>query len=393
MALKVLNSDHPTKEKPSREEVPAREGTANLMDDVFEQMEEDGHEQVIFFRHRGSGLKSIIAIHDTTMGPALGGCRMVPYATTGEALRDVLRLSRGMTYKCGLSDVDFGGGKAVIIGDPLTDKSPELFRAFGRFIGGLNGRFYTGTDMGTMPEDFVHAARESRCFVGLPVTHGGSGDTSIPTAYGVIQGFRATAQHLWGTTDLSGLTFAIQGVGKVGARLVAQLVEEGARLIIADVNTDRVRELKEEYGDSVETADVKTVHRYPCDIFAPCAIGGVINDATIDELTCSAVVGSANNQLARERHGDALHERGILYAPDYLVNAGGLIQVADELNGYHKDRVMEKTRAIYEMLLKIYQLSREEDLPVCRAADRLVLERLRQVADLKRILLGFKPHR
>ncbi|MFC4076273.1 Leu/Phe/Val dehydrogenase [Salinithrix halophila] len=387
--MKVINNQQSCTD--TEEAVHLRESVqGSTMEDVFRLMEEAGHEQVIFCRHEGSGLKSIIALHDTTMGPALGGCRMAPYRTTDEALKDVLRLSRGMTYKCGLADVDFGGGKAVIIGHPEEDKSPEMFRAFGRFVGGLNGRFFTGTDMGTMPEDFVHAARESESFVGLPVSHGGSGDTAIPTAYGVMQGFRATARHLWNSTDLGGRTVAIQGAGKVGARLVAQLVEEGARVIVADVHMDRIRSLVEKYPGSVEAADVETIHRKPCDIFSPCAIGGVVNNRTLDELACQAIVGSANNQLAEDAHGDRLHERGILYAPDYLVNAGGLIQVADELSGYHHERVMEKTRSIFDMLLKIYQLSREEDLPTCRAADQLVLERLRQVSDLKRILLGFE---
>ncbi|MDR6226038.1 Leu/Phe/Val dehydrogenase [Desmospora profundinema] len=383
--MKVLKNGD---QLPIQETIRERARSVPLMEDVFALMERDGHEQVIFCRHKGSGLKGIIAIHDTTMGPALGGCRMVPYESTDAALKDVLRLSKGMTYKCGLADVDFGGGKAVLIGDPQKDKSPEMFRALGRFVGGLNGRFFTGTDMGTDPEDFVHAARESQSFVGLPVSHGGSGDTAIPTAYGVMQGYRATAEHLWGDSNLEGRTIAIQGVGKVGSRLVTQLLEEGAQVWIADTQEHRLEDWKRRFPD-VGVAAVDEIHRQPCDIFSPCAIGGVINDRTIDELRCQAVVGSANNQLGRADHGDDLHQRGILYAPDYLVNAGGLIQVADELHGYHHDRVMEKTRGIYEMLLKIYQLSRQEDLPTCRAADRLVLERLHQVGDLKRILLGF----
>jgi glutamate dehydrogenase/leucine dehydrogenase len=356
---------------------------------IFELMDQFGHEQVIFCRHPQSGLKAIIAIHNTTMGPALGGCRMAPYATTDEALEDVLRLSRGMTYKCGVVDVDFGGGKAVIIGDPSRDKTPELFRAFGRFVGGLNGRFFTGTDMGTDPEDFVHAARESDSFVGLPKSYGGSGDTSIPTAFGVLQGMRATAEYLWGSPSLQGRVVAVQGAGKVGARLVQLLVEEGARVIVADLDESRVQSLCDQYPDQVESGDIHTIHQTTCDIFSPCAKGGVINDRTLAELRCQAIVGSANNQLAEDRHGDALHRMGILYAPDYLVNAGGLIQVADELKGYNEERVMAKTRSIYQMLLQIYQLSREEDIPTYRAADRLVVKRLEQVADLRRILLGF----
>jgi len=359
----------------------------SMMRDVFEMMEQYGHEQVVFCRHPRTGLKAVIAIHNTTMGPALGGCRMIPYESTDEALEDVLRLSKGMTYKCGLADVDFGGGKMVIIGDPEQDKSPEMFRAVGRFVEGLGGRFYTGTDMGTTPEDFVYAARESQAFVGLPKTHGGSGDTSIPTALGVLQGIRATAQFLWETDSLTGRTIAIQGVGKVGSRLLELLLEEGASVIIADINEKRCLELKERYGDRVEVQSVAEIHRADCDIFSPCARGGVINDETIDELRCEAIVGSANNQLTDDFHGDMLHQKGILYAPDYLVNAGGLIQVADELEGFSEERVLAKTKAIYDMLLKIYERSRRENIPTCRAADRLVLERLEQVADLRRILL------
>lgn len=361
----------------------------STMRDIFELMDKFGHEQVIFCRHPQSGLKAIIAIHNTTMGPALGGCRMAPYATTDEALEDALRLSRGMTYKCGVADVDFGGGKAVIIGDPNRDKTPEMFRAFGRFVGGLNGRFFTGTDMGTDPEDFVHAARESDSFVGLPKSYGGSGDTSIPTALGVLQGMRATAEHLWGSPSLQGRVVAVQGAGKVGTRLVQLLVEEDARVIVADIDESRVKALCDRYPSQVERGDIHTIHQTACDIFSPCAKGGVINDRTLAELRCQAIVGSANNQLAEDRHGDALHQMGILYAPDYLVNAGGLIQVADELKGYNEERVKAKTRSIYQMLKKIYQFSREEDIPTYRAADRLVVKRLEQVADLRRILLGF----
>ncbi len=386
MAMKVFESNLQTQAKEHTDRSEERDQPIG-MKDVFAMMEEGNHEQVIFCRHPGSGLKAIIAIHDTTMGPALGGCRMIPYPSTEEALKDALRLSRGMTYKCGLADVDYGGGKAVVIGDPNQDKSPELFRALGRFVGGLNGRFFTGTDMGTSPEDFVHAARESKSFAGLPESHGGSGDTSIPTAYGVMQGFRATARHLWGKESLKGKTVALQGVGKVGARVVEHLLEEGAQCVIADVSSERTDRIQARHPE-VEVMPVGEIHRADCDIFAPCAIGGVIRDDTLEELRCSAVVGSANNQLEADRHGDRLHEKGILYAPDYLVNAGGLIQVADELEGYSYERVMEKTRGIYDMLLRIYELSRKEDLPTCRAADRLVLERLQQATDLKRIFLG-----
>ncbi len=355
---------------------------------IFEQMAKYGHEQVNFFQHRDTKLKAIVAIHNTTMGPALGGCRMRPYETEEEALFDVLRLSRGMTYKCGVADVDNGGGKSVLIGDPNTDKSVEMFRVFGRFVQGMGGRFYTGTDMGTTPQDFVHSQRESNCFVGLPLEYGGSGNTAIPTALGVYQGIRATAKVLWGHEDLTGKRFAVQGVGKVGALLIEHLVQAGAQVYITDIyqpfidavvtNTPAVNLLGVVAPDEIYGLDV--------DMFVPCALGAIVNDDTIPQLKCKAIVGSANNQLLdMDRHGKMLHEKGILYAPDYLVNAGGLIQVADELKGYVPERVLAKTNSIYEMLLQVYKLSSEQDIPTWLAADRLVEERIERVADLKSV--------
>jgi len=355
---------------------------------IFEQMAKYGHEQVHFFQHRNTKLKAIVAIHDTTMGPALGGCRMRPYESEEEALFDVLRLSRGMTYKCGVADVDNGGGKSVLIGDPNTDKSVEMFRVFGRFVQGLGGRFYTGTDMGTTPQDFVNSQRESNCFVGLPLEYGGSGNTAIPTALGVYQGIRATANVLWGHEDLTGKRFAVQGVGKVGALLIEHLVQAGAQVYITDIyqpfidavvsSTPAVNMLGVVAPDEIYGLDV--------DMFVPCALGAIVNDDTIPKFKCKAIVGSANNQLLdMDRHGKMLHERGILYAPDYLVNAGGLIQVADELKGYVPERVLAKTNSIYEMLLQVYKLSSEQNIPTWLAADRLVEERIARVADLKSV--------
>ncbi|TCP56046.1 leucine dehydrogenase/phenylalanine dehydrogenase [Tumebacillus sp. BK434] len=355
---------------------------------IFEEMAKYGHEQVHFLQHRGTGLKGIVAIHDTTLGPALGGCRMRPYETEEEALFDVLRLSRGMTYKCGVVDVDNGGGKAVLIGDPNQDKSPELFRVFGRYVQGLGGRFYTGTDMGTTPQDFVHAKRESSCFVGLPVEYGGSGNTAVPTALGVFEAIKATAMWLWGSTELTGRRFAVQGVGKVGALVVQHLVEAGGAVYVTDVSQPNL--------DAVVTATPgeqllgvvgpEEIYGLDVDVFVPCALGAILNDETIYELRCAAVVGSANNQLLdMEKHGAMLAERGILYAPDYLANAGGLIQVADELQGYVPERVLAKTKAIYDMLLQVYAFSAEREIPTWLAADRLVEQRIEQVKDLKAV--------
>lgn len=357
-----------------------------MMKDIFEQMDLYGHEQIIFCRHPGSGLKAIIALHNTTMGPALGGCRMIPYVSTDEALEDVLKLSKGMTYKCGLADVDFGGGKMVIIGDE-SQKTPELFRAVGRFVQRLGKRFFTGTDMGTSPEDFIYASKESKAIVGLPLSYGGSGDTSILTALGIMHGMRATAFHLWGTQSLEGRTIAIQGVGKVGLRLLELLIEEGARCIISDLHHQRLSELDRHFLGKVELCDLDLIYGVECDLFSPCARGGVVNDQTLNQFQCAAIVGAANNQLAEDRHGDLLHEKGILYAPDYVVNGGGLIQVADEIEGYCEERALAKTSAIYDILLQIFGRSKKENIPTCRAADRIVLERLEKVVDVRRIFL------
>jgi phenylalanine dehydrogenase len=352
---------------------------------IFDEMAKHGHEQVIFFQHKRTELKGIIAIHDTTAGPALGGCRMRPYEDEQEMLFDVLRLSRGMTYKCAIADVDNGGGKCVIWGDPATAKTPEMFRALGRFVNGLGGRFYTGTDVGTYPQDFVHAKRETPFIVGVPEEYGGSGDSSIPTALGVMQAVRATAKAVWGSETLAGKTFAIQGLGKVGGKVAQSLADEGAHLVVTDVvqaNIDRLMDLVPE-AIVVSADDIFGVE---CDMFIPCALGAIINDTTIPRLRCQAIVGSANNQLLdEEKHGQMLKELGILYAPDYLANAGGLIQVADELLGPNHDRVLAKTMSIYEILLRVYAFAKKHDLPTSIAANRFVEHRLETVADLKTI--------
>ncbi|PWK05409.1 Leu/Phe/Val dehydrogenase [Tumebacillus permanentifrigoris] len=355
---------------------------------IFDEMAKYGHEQLHFFQHRGTKLKAIVAIHNTVMGPALGGCRMRPYETEEDALFDVLRLSRGMTYKCGVADVDNGGGKSVLIGDPNADKTPEMFRAFGRYVEGLGGRFYTGTDMGTTPQDFVHSQRESTRFVGLPLEYGGSGNTAIPTALGVFQGIRATARELWGHEDLAGKTFAIQGVGKVGALVVEHLVHAGARVYITDVYQPFLDTLVDTTPKANMLGVVAPTEIYGLDVdmFIPCALGAILNDETIPQLMCKAIVGSANNQLLdMEKHGAQLHDLGILYAPDYLVNAGGLIQVADEMKGYVPERVLAKTNSIYQMLLQIYKLSKEQNIPTWLAADRLVEARIETIKDFKSV--------
>ncbi|MGN7400652.1 Leu/Phe/Val dehydrogenase [Cytobacillus praedii] len=338
-----------------------------------------GHEQVVFCNDESTGLKAIIAIHSTRLGPALGGCRMLPYASEEEALEDVLRLSKGMTYKCAAADVDFGGGKAVIIGDPRKDKTPELFRAFGQFVESLNGRFYTGTDMGTSPEDFVHALRETNCIVGVDEVYGGSGDSSIPTAQGVIYGLQATNRALTGSDDLAGKSYSIQGLGKVGLKVAERLIEEGADLYVTDINQqaiDRLLTKAKTIGAGVKVVNKEEIYQANADIFIPCAMGGIINSETIEQLRVKAVVGSANNQLLEVNHGQSLKEKGILYAPDYIVNAGGLIQVADELYTPNKERVLQKTKAIYNSLLNIYEDAESKGLTTIEAANQFCENRI-----------------
>src|SRR6188474_3540593 len=300
--------------------------------DVFELGSE--HEQVVFCNDRATGLRAIIAIHSTALGPALGGTRFFPYASTGDALADVLDLSRGMSYKAALAGLDLGGGKAVIIGDPAHVRAgggaEALFRAYGRFVQSLGGRYYTACDVGTFSPDMDDIARECDYVTGRTVAHGGAGDSSVLTAYGVFQGMRAAAQFTWGSPSLEGRTVGVAGVGKVGHHLVAHLLEDGASVVVTDVNAaalDRVRE--EQPAVRVVTSAAELVAS-PLDVYAPCAMGGALTDEVVEVLSAKLVCGAANNQLAHPGIEKALEERGILYAPDYCVNSGGVIQVADE---------------------------------------------------------------
>ena len=339
--------------------------------DIFNKI--SSHEQVMFCNDPKAGLKAIIAIHDTTLGPALGGTRMYPYESVEEALNDVLRLSEGMTYKCAAADLDFGGGKAVIIGDPNTDKSPALFRSFGQYVESLNGRFYTGTDMGTTMDDFVQALKETKFINGVPEVYGGGGDTSIPTAKGVIYALKATNKYLFNDDTLTGKTYAIQGLGKVGFKVCEHLLKDGANVIVTDINEQAIKEIEQigkELRNPVTVVKSNDIYSVEADIFIPCAMGGILNENTIPQLNVKAIAGSANNQLQNESHIDELHQRDILYAPDYIVNAGGLISVADELYGANKERVLNKTKTIYSSLLEIYKQSAVENITTLEAADR-----------------------
>lgn len=339
--------------------------------ELFEKIA--GHEQVMFCNDPTTGLKAIIAIHDTTLGPALGGTRMYPFESVDDALEDVLRLSEGMTYKCAAADIDFGGGKAVIIGDPDSDKSPALFRSFGQYVDSLNGRFYTGTDMGTTMDDFVYAMKETNFINGVPEAYGGSGDSSIPTSEGVINSLEATNYYLYGNNNLIGKTYAIQGLGKVGFKVAEYLLQEGANLYVTDIHEDVLEAIKEKektLSGSVEVVPSDAIYGVEADVFVPCAMGGILNEANIKALQVKAVVGSANNQLKNETSIHKLNEKGILYAPDYIVNSGGLIQVADELYGPNHDRVLHKTEAIYDLLLEIYQTAEKYNLTTLDAANQ-----------------------
>ena len=355
----------------------AEESSMTKNFDLFEMMAE--HEQVVFCNDPETGLRAIIAIHNTKLGPALGGCRMQPYETVDDALEDVLRLSKGMSYKCAAADVDFGGGKAVIIGDPKTDKTPELFRAFGQFVDSLGGRFYTGTDMGTTMDDFIHAMKETNCVVGVPEAYGGGGDSSIPTAAGVLYGIKATNQMLFGKDDLNGVTYAVQGLGKVGFKVATGLLEAGAHLFVTDINQESlsaIEEIAASTSGSVKIVASEAIYSQEADVFVPCAFGGVINDNTINLFKVKAIAGSANNQLLHENHGRKLQEKGILYAPDYIINSGGLIQVADELYGINQERVLAKTKHIYDAILEVYELAINTQTCTMEAANKMCEQRM-----------------
>ncbi|MEO7804998.1 MAG: Glu/Leu/Phe/Val dehydrogenase [Actinomycetota bacterium] len=350
---------------------------------LFEQIYHDDYEQVVFNQDRSSGLKAIIAIHSTAIGPALGGTRFYPFESEEAALRDVLRLAKGMTYKSAAAGLDLGGGKAVIIGDPRRDKSEELFRAYGRFIEGLGGRYITAEDVGTAREDMDIVKRETRWVTGVSTVFGGSGDPSPVTAFGVFQGLRAVAMELWNTADLKGKRIAVQGVGKVGHSLVEHLVEAGASVIVADIDVDNLARTVSEFG--VETTDLDHIYQVDCDVFSPCALGGGLNDETIPLLRCAAVAGAANNQLLGPEHGKLLDDAGILYAPDFIINAGGVINVADELRGYDPQRAMAQVERIFHTVRKVFQMAKLEKITPPEAANRLAEERIRSVRNIKRI--------
>ncbi|MGW0204555.1 Leu/Phe/Val dehydrogenase [Streptomyces sp. NPDC003233] len=351
--------------------------SADVLHTLFHS-DQGGHEQVVLCQDRATGLKAVIAIHSTALGPALGGTRFYPYATEADAIADALNLARGMSYKNAMAGLDHGGGKAVIIGDPERDKTEELLLAYGRMVASLGGRYVTACDVGTYVADMDVVARECRWTTGRSPENGGAGDSSVLTAFGVYQGMRASAQHLWGDPSLRGRKVGIAGVGKVGHHLVKHLRDEGAEVVITDVRADAVRRIVDQYPEGVTAvADTEELIRVEgLDIYAPCALGGALNDASVPVLTATVVCGAANNQLAHPGVEKDLADRGILYAPDYVVNAGGVIQVADELHGFDFDRCKAKAAKIFDTTLAIFARAKEDGIPPAAAADRIAEQRM-----------------
>ncbi|MDQ4086276.1 MAG: valine dehydrogenase [Actinomycetota bacterium] len=342
-----------------------------------------GHEQVVFCSDEATGLRAIIAIYSTVLGPALGGTRFFPYASEDDAVDDVLNLSKGMAYKAALAGLDLGGGKAVIIGDPEVLKSEALLRAYGRFVQSLGGRYITACDVGTFSTDMDQVARECDFVTGRTVEHGGAGDSSVLTAYGVFQGMRACAEVTWGSPSLSGRRVGVAGVGKVGHHLVEQLISDGARVVVTDVSERAVARVTEAYPAVDVVDDADALVRSDIDVYAPCALGGAISDDVADVLTAKVVCGAANNQLAHEGIEKVLDSRGILYAPDYCVNAGGLIQVADELEGFSFERARARAAGIFDITKRVFELAAGEGVPAVMAADRLAERRMSEVGRLR----------
>ncbi|MFC4812091.1 Glu/Leu/Phe/Val family dehydrogenase [Paenibacillus sp. GCM10023250] len=346
--------------------------------DVWKEMKRLQVEQVVFCQEEAAGLQAVIAIHSTKLGPALGGCRMWTYASENDAVADAVRLARGMTYKSAFFGLPYGGGKAVIVGDPATEKSEDKFRALGRFIERLQGRYITGVDLGTTVRDMDWILLETSYVTDTSGTIMATGDfTAEMTAYGVFLGMKASADYLLGNGDLAGRTVAVQGLGKVGYLLCGMLRDAGAQLIVADIDDARVEKAVKAYHARVAAPDA--IYGESCDIFAPCALGGVLNDDTIPKLRCAIVAGAANNQLQEEiRHGEDLEQRGILYAPDYVLNAGGIIITACELQGMSVPDMKRSVERIYGLLQKVYRYARQEGVPTWLAANLMAEEELQR---------------
>lgn len=344
----------------------------------FDYMAKYGYEQLVYFYDKETGLKGITCIHDTTLGPALGGTRLWNYATEEEAVEDALRLARGMSYKNAAAGLNLGGGKTVLIGDADKVKSEAYWRAFGRYVQSLNGRYITAEDVNTCTEDMDYVAMETDHITGLAKT---SGDPSPFTAYGVYMGIKATCKEKFGSDSLKGIKIAVQGVGHVGYYLVKYIMEEGAKVTIADIKKDNIERITNEFNVTVVKPD--EIIGVKCDVFAPCALGAIVNDNTIDKLNCKVIAGAANNVLKELRHGEILEEKGILYAPDYVINAGGVINVYQEILGYDEDEAKRKTEKIYDRLLEVYKIAKEEKITTALAADRMAEKRIKTIGNVR----------
>ena len=350
---------------------------------LFERLEVGGHEQVVLCHDAGTGLRAIIALHSTVLGPGLGGTRFRPYGSDEEALDDVLRLSRGMTLKNSAAGLDFGGGKAVILGDPAELRSEALIRAYARFVHSLGGRYRTAEDVGTTQADMDLIQRETPYVTG---TSSGSGDPSPATALGCLHAMRAVAERLWGGPSLEGRHVVVSGVGKVGSALGGHVVEAGARVTVADVVDAAVARMRSHHD--VAAVAVAEAHAVPCDVFSPCALGGVLNERTIPELRCAAVVGSANNQLADTADAKRIDDSGVLYAPDFVVNAGGVINIAEEVRGYDPDRARAAVARIHDNTATVLATAAAEGTTTVDAAERVALRRIEAMAGVRRIRKG-----
>jgi leucine dehydrogenase len=355
-----------------------------MNDKLFDYMARYGYEKVLLFQNEDVGLRAVLAIHSTVLGPAAGGCRMWTYASDLDAVEDALRLARGMTYKYAAAGVNLGGGKVVIIGDPKTQKSEMLFRALGRYINNLRGEYLTGEDVGTTLQDMDYIRMETPYVITLSQESGGAGPIGGATAFGVLQAMKACAQEVYGSGGLDSRRIVVQGLGAVGYPMVEYLVKEGADVWVTDIEAGKVNQAAQTF--KVKAVDPAAVYSAPMDIFCPCALGGILNDDTIPLLKCKIVCGSANNQLREERHGEELQQRGILYAPDYIANAGGTVFDTDRLwGGVNVKRGMNKVEKILERMQQVIALSKTQNIPTYLAADRLAEERIAQTRAIKRI--------
>lgn len=345
------------------------------VDPVFGQVSFDNHEQIVFCNDKDTGLKAIIGIHNTVLGPALGGTRMWNYTSEWEALNDVLRLSRGMTFKSAITGLDLGGGKAVIIGDSKVDKTPEMIRKFGEYVGSLSGKYITAEDVGTTTQDMDIIREVTTSVTGVSVEKGGSGNPSPVTAYGVYMGMKAAAKQQFGSDKLEGKRILVQGIGHVGETLVDYLTKEGALVQIADISQARLEEVGSRYGAKIYTG--ADLYSADVDIYSPCALGATINDETINKLKAKVIAGAANNQLANDKvHGQILKDKGILYAPDFLINAGGIINVYAEIAGYDSAESMRRTENIYNTTLEIFSFAIEKGITTQEAAMTIAQNRI-----------------